>query len=112
MDYNEYLKELAKIKIRLTFNNGDVYEMGSHVIAWNRANYYAKSEYDDDVEMAVVDDTGPLFLNDQGQIVDWLENNMNWEDFQYDLKLVQDGRFNLKEEYEQNKVDIVIQKTV
>ncbi len=49
------------------------------VIARNRAKYYAH-EYDGDVIQSLIDDTIPLFLEDDYEIKDWAKNNMNWKE--------------------------------
>ena len=49
------------------------------LIARNRAAAYAK-EFDGDVELSLDEDTIPLFEGDEFEIIDWAQNNMNWED--------------------------------
>ncbi len=48
-------------------------------IARNRAKEYA-SEFDGDIERSLAEDTIPLFESDEFEIIDWAQNNMNWDD--------------------------------
>ena len=49
------------------------------IIARSRASFYAY-DYNNDVELSLEKDTLPLFDSDYYEILDWAENNMNWED--------------------------------
>lgn len=48
-------------------------------IARNRAEFY-KSEFGDDLQRSLDEDTLPLFAESNWEIIDWAQNNMNWED--------------------------------
>ena len=48
-------------------------------IARNRASNY-KDEFGDDLQRSLDEDTVPLFMESNWEIIDWAQNNMNWED--------------------------------
>ena len=48
-------------------------------IALNRAEYF-QDEYGGDVEKSLLQDTKPLFEQNEYMIHDWARNNMNWCD--------------------------------
>jgi hypothetical protein len=60
--------------------NGDIWGVPVDMIARNRAKHYAH-EFDGDVERSLVEDTLPLFDEEEYEIEDWAVNNMNWSDF-------------------------------
>lgn len=59
--------------------DGSVWGVPVDVIARNRAAHYA-GEFDGDIEKSLVEDTLPLFAEDDYEIEDWAVNNMNWTD--------------------------------
>jgi hypothetical protein len=61
-------------------DDGSIWGVPVEMIARNRATHYA-SEFDDDVERSLKEDTLPLFDDDDYEIHDWAVNNMNWSDF-------------------------------
>lgn len=69
-------------RYRITFENGDIWEIPVEVIARNRAEYYANAckGFNGDVNKSLLEDTIPLFESDDYEIQDWAQNNMNWED--------------------------------
>lgn len=71
---------------QFTTQNGEVWVVPVHVIAMNRAEYYA-DEFDGSVERSMAEDTVPLF-EDDAEVEDWAQNNMNWEDVAADARKV------------------------
>lgn len=61
-------------------DDGTKWAVPVDMIARNRAEHYAH-EFDGDVERSLVEDTLPLFEQDEYEITDWASNNMNWSDF-------------------------------
>lgn len=59
--------------------NGERWSVPVRVIAHNRAKHYA-SEFGGDEERSLLEDTIPLFEDDNYAIEDWAKNNMNWSD--------------------------------
>ena len=62
----------------LQMPDGSEWGVPVEVIARNRAEHY-KSEFGDDVERSLAEDTMPLFEDDY-EIEEWASNNMNWQD--------------------------------
>lgn len=71
--------ELRNKYIRMTRTDGVVFDIPVNIIAYHRAQYYAH-EFDGYVSRSLAKDTVPLFLDDDYNILDWAENNMDWED--------------------------------
>lgn len=64
--------------LRVTMPDGSKWDVPVHVIARNRATYYAY-EFDGDTERSLKEDTLSLFKDDY-HIRDWAANNMNWNE--------------------------------
>lgn len=68
------------MKVRtIKLENGEIWAVPVAAIARDRAKNYA-SEFDNDIERSLKEDTEPLFAEDPFEIQDWAANNMNWED--------------------------------
>ena len=63
--------------LRVTFRNGERYDVPVSMIARDRASHYAH-EFDGDIEQSLNEDTLPLFDECDYEIEDWAVNNMNW----------------------------------
>lgn len=63
-----------------TMPDGSKWGVPVDIIARSRATHYA-SEFGDDVERSLAEDTMPLFADNEYEIEDWAVNNMNWSDF-------------------------------
>ena len=75
--------------LRVEMPNGTVFVVPIKPIALSRAEYYA-SEFNDNVELSLQEDTIPLFEYSHYEIEDWFVNNMNWSDIAGEAKLVRD----------------------
>lgn len=70
-----------------TMPDGSKWGVDIAEIARNRAEYYAHefrlTDTDDveSIQRSLSEDTLPLFKSSSAEIIDWAENNMNWEDF-------------------------------
>lgn len=66
------------MKIRITFNNGDCFDVPAEIIAKSRTSYYAEKDgfLEDSVEW---DEEMELSMNSY-ELSDWIGNNMDWED--------------------------------
>lgn len=64
----------------VTMPSGEIWGVPVGMIARSRATHYA-SEFGDDVERSLTEDTIPLFESDDYAIQDWAVNNMHWSDF-------------------------------
>lgn len=68
-------------KVRITFTNGDIFDVDLQNIAEHRAEYYAgvddfergSKEWDDEIDYV---------MSDSYEGVDWLSNNMDWDEIQ------------------------------
>lgn len=62
-------------KLRVTMPDGSEWDVPAEIIAKSRADYYcsvdAETEFDEEYEYT---------LSDHEELIDWAENNMNWED--------------------------------
>ncbi|MGF9909554.1 hypothetical protein [Brevibacillus porteri] len=62
-------------KLRVTMPDGTEWDVPAEIIAKSRAEYYcgvdADADFDEEYEYA---------LYDHEDLIDWAENNMNWED--------------------------------
>lgn len=65
--------------IRVPMVDGTVWDVPVLHVALDRARYYAH-EYGGSVETSLAEDTGPLFTDDEYEILEWAQNNMNWRD--------------------------------
>jgi len=79
---------VLKKEYQVTMKNGDVYSVPVAVIALHRAKYYADKDFDGDVDKSLLEDTGPLFDEDDFEIEDWARNKMNWADVENRATLV------------------------
>ena len=70
--------------VYVTFSNGETYRIPATEIAESRANYYADidSEGDESVYDVIFKQEYNYTMNDNFELIDWAENNMNWQDLQ------------------------------
>lgn len=81
-------KNIMSKKLTVTMSDYSVWEIPIEVIAKSRAEFYAKCEFDGDVEKSLKEDTLPAFEADAYKIIEWAEGNMNWEDVkEYAIKV-------------------------
>lgn len=60
-------------KIFLKLDDGRIYSIPAHVIAHNRATYYAQKDKD-----TTYQEEYDFAMRDSYELNDWLWNNMNW----------------------------------
>ncbi len=75
-----YDTPLFKRLLYVDMPDGITYALPVEVIARHRAAHYADKHYDGSVIESLRKDTVPLFLDCDGEIIDWAQNNMNWSD--------------------------------
>lgn len=63
----------------ITMPDGSVWSVPVQIIANNRAVNFAH-EFNGDINKSLIEDTYPLFEEDEFEIEDWAANNMNWSD--------------------------------
>lgn len=83
---------------RITFSNGEQWDIPIGIIALRRAEYYADVD-GVTIKESMENDTLPLFMDDFWEAEDFAKNNMTWDEVkQYAFK-VKDGDINRNEEW-------------
>jgi len=59
--------------------DGTKWQIPVMAIALNHAECFME-EYDNDLAKSLIENTIPLFEQDQDEIIDWADNNMTWEE--------------------------------
>lgn len=85
--------------------NGERWSVPVRLIAEHRAKHYAH-EFDDDLAKSLIEDTGPLFDQDEYEIEDWARNNMNWDDVSSKAKMLATGETDYQEGWVNGDVEI------
>jgi hypothetical protein len=60
-------------RIRITLEDGRVFSVEASAVAHDRASYYAAKDPDTSYQ-----EEYDFTLGDSSELVDWLQNNMNW----------------------------------
>ncbi len=74
--------------IKVLFSNGDRFKIPATTVAHDRAMYYANHDHPDGANKAdkawtdCYNNERRYTLDDNGELLDWLWNNMNWADVQ------------------------------
>ena len=72
--------------IRIKFPNGEIYDIPAAVVAKPRARYYANHDVGEGLDendpewLKVFKDEVDYTMSDDGELYDWIANNMNWGD--------------------------------
>lgn len=80
-------------QLRIVFSNGQIYEIPALLIASSRATYYAGVDCGKDKTLKFEDvfkKELKYSIEDDGELLDWASNNMNWSDVEAMAKLVGD----------------------
>jgi hypothetical protein len=64
-------EQQAAVELHVTMPDGSVWAVPAHLIAHNRATYYAEDGYQEEYDYTMGDDA---------ELEDWAANNMNWSD--------------------------------
>lgn len=92
--------------IKVVFSNGEVYKVPATIVAKDRANYYAKNTKDDAKE--VYEEELQNTLNDDFEIIDWAQNNMNWEEVaEHAVRFYDESKIDFHKEWISNELDII-----
>lgn len=67
-------------KVRVTFSNGERYDIPAEFIAEHRADYYASKYEGEEGTYDEVFEKEMWVVDDRLELLDWLSNNMNWSD--------------------------------
>jgi hypothetical protein len=73
------MRAAMKKRLIVTMSDGSRWGVPVEIIARDRAKNYA-SEFGDDIDRSLAEDTVPLFTEHEFEIIDWAQNNMNWDD--------------------------------
>ena len=74
------------LSIQVTFSNGEKFEIPANAVAEPRAEYYSKREDNDEDKLKVYTSELHLAMTDKFTLLDWIQNNMNWEDVKHAAK--------------------------
>lgn len=83
-------------ELRVTMPDNSVWGVPVQIIANHRAGYY-RSEYGNDLQRSLNEDTLPLFESDPYEVEDWAANNMDWKDVQPHARLITAGECDFDE---------------
>lgn len=97
---------LENKRLRITMFDGSRWDVPVMLVARNRAEHY-KSEFGDDIERSLTEDTIPLFKSDDFEIEDWAANNMNWDEVKAHANRVEDGEIDFEEGWVSGEKEIV-----
>ena len=76
-------------QIEITFSNGDVYSVPAEVVAKDRAEYYAERFEGEEGTYEEIVEREMQVVNDKWEILDWMSNQMNWEDVKEDTEYIE-----------------------
>jgi len=95
--------------IRVSFSNGEKWDIPARIVAEDRATYYSESggfqknspQWQEEYQNS---------LDDDYDLEDWLNNNMNWSDVSEYAHLVDgESEFNYEDEFTNAEKEIVIE---
>ena len=97
-------------KLRVTFSNGEVYDIPAEYIARQRAGYYinndiAQGDVEEKDRESAIQKEIEYALEDSYEIYDWAANNMNWEDVKDEATFVDAPVLEIDYEKEWTNVD-------
>lgn len=82
-------------------SDGSKWRVPTEVIAKHRSAYYVKTyaKFQNDLEKHMKEHTIPLFESDDYEIEDWARNNMDWTEVENFAERLNDGGFDMQEEW-------------
>ena len=88
-----------KKQIQITMPDGSIWGVPAELVAENRAEYYAEKDSSDkpDTFEKIKQREYAYTLEDNGTIIDWAENNMNWNDVEHAAILLRRARVDYQE---------------
>lgn len=89
-------------KLRVTMPDGSEWDVPAEIIAKSRADYYCSVDGDADFDKVLKDS-----LSDDGILIDWAENEMNWEDVEEVATQVTPAEINYQEGWVNGDKEIV-----
>lgn len=89
-------------KLRVTMPDGSEWDVPAEIIAKNKAEHYY-NEGDEDFK-----EEYEFTLSDNEELIDWAENNMNWEDVkQYALQIKGPGELDYQKGWVNGDKEVV-----
>lgn len=88
--------------LRVTFSNGEMFDVPAEFIARNRAEYYVEVAVraDEDIDAKkLLQEEIDWALEDEYEIADWASNNMDWSDVREVARRVHQTDFNYENEW-------------
>lgn len=92
--------------LQIEMPDGSKWAIPVHIIAMNRAVYYAKND-GKTIEDSLNNDTMPLFESADFEIEDWAANNMNWSDVEHLAVCISKGETDYEEGWCNGEKEIV-----
>ncbi len=86
-------------KIRVTFSNGERYDIPAEFIAKHRADYYATKYEGEEGTYEEIHEKEMWVTDDRLELLNWLSNNMNWEDVKDAAKKVEKESIDKSKEF-------------
>jgi hypothetical protein len=98
--------------IRIVFSNGDTFDVEAEHVAHARAEYYARKDSNRNPKLnykAVYNDEFAYTMGDDDELLDWINNKMNWSDLSsYALKVEKpDVPFNHQAEFSYADIEVI-----
>lgn len=96
--------------IHITFSNGDVYRIDALIAAKSRATYYSSLDFErgdaGDLNTAYTSEL-EYSLTDHLELLDWVDNNMDWSDFKESAELVSSSNVDCDIEFTNARKEVV-----
>jgi hypothetical protein len=83
------MKTSRNKELVVTMQDGSKWGIPVHVIANHRAQYYYETGEFSSVAKSLAEDTIPHFEDDEFNIIDWAQNDMDWEDIKLHARLAE-----------------------
>jgi len=94
--------------LTINFPRGETYAVPAVIVADDRAQYYARKDHPDDEasRQECFLEEREYALNDRLELLDWVRNNMNWEDLEpWTTRIVHDEQ-PLEEQWRDAEIDV------
>jgi hypothetical protein len=94
-------------RIKIEFNNGEIYYLDATIVAKERVDYYTEV-YGYKKDSPEWTEEYEYLLNNDNELLDWIENNMDWSDIKNQVyKLGDQIPYNYDDEFCNAELDII-----
>ncbi len=96
--------------LRVTMPNGDIWDVLAHLIAHERAVYYANRDHGEDdskEKLGTYTEEYEYAMDDEGTLIDWAEGNMDWKDVAKYATLIESAAVDLQEGWVNGDKEVV-----